>query len=83
VLPGAEDADESVAQPRPAQEERGADVSPHARQSHPRLTRAHEIGEPAGQIAARQLEIDRIRSALRRAEELCSDVAAAIESAAT
>jgi hypothetical protein len=52
--------------------------------SHTRaLTRAHEIGEPAGQIAARQLEIDRIRSALRRAEELSSDVAAAIESAAT
>jgi hypothetical protein len=47
------------------------------------LTRAHEIGEPAGQIAARPLEIDRIRSALRRAEELSSDVAAAIEAAAT
>ncbi len=52
--------------------------------SHTRaLTRAHEIGEPAGQIAARQLEIDRIRSALRRAEEPSSDVAAGIEAAAT
>ena len=52
--------------------------------SHTRaLTRAQEAGEPAGQIAARQLEIERIRSALRRAEELSSDVAAAIEAAAT
>jgi hypothetical protein len=52
--------------------------------SHTRaLTRAREVGEPAGQIAARQLEIDRIRSALQRAEELSTDVAAAIESAAT
>jgi len=52
--------------------------------SHTRaLTRAQEIGEPAGQIAARQLEIDRIRSALWRAEELSSDVAAAIEAAAS
>jgi integrase len=51
--------------------------------SHTRaLARAQEIGEPAGQIAARQLEIERIRSALRRAEELSSDVAAAIEAAA-
>jgi hypothetical protein len=44
--------------------------------SHTRvLTRAQEIGESAGQIAARQLEIERIRSALQRAEELSSDVA--------
>ncbi len=50
--------------------------------SHTRaLTRAQEVGEPAGQIAARQLEIERIRSALRRAEELFTDVAAAIENA--
>jgi hypothetical protein len=46
------------------------------------VTRAQEIGEPAGQIAARELEIERIHSALRRAEELSSDVAAAIEAAA-
>jgi hypothetical protein len=46
------------------------------------LERAREIGEPAGQIAARELEIERIRSALRRAEELSEDVATAIESAA-
>jgi hypothetical protein len=52
--------------------------------SHTRaLARAHENGEAAGQIAARQLEVDRIRGALRRAEELSADVAAAIESAAT
>jgi hypothetical protein len=51
--------------------------------SHTRaLTRAQESGEPAGQIAARRLEIDRIRSALGRAEELSTDVAAAIEAAA-
>jgi hypothetical protein len=51
--------------------------------SHTRaLTRAQETGEPAGQIAARQLEIERIRGALQRAEELSSDVAAAIEAAA-
>jgi hypothetical protein len=37
---------------------------------------------PAGRIAARQLEIERIRSALRRAEELSTDVAGAIEAAA-
>jgi hypothetical protein len=47
------------------------------------LTRAQEVGEPAGQIAARQLEIERIRSALRRAEELSTDVAGAIEAAAS
>jgi uncharacterized protein (DUF2342 family) len=51
--------------------------------SHTRaLDRAREVGEPAGQIAARELEIERIRSALRRAEELTEDVASAIESAA-
>ncbi len=38
-------------------------------------------GEPAGQIAARELEVARIRGALQRAEELTSDVAAAIEAA--
>ncbi|HEX3539389.1 MAG TPA: site-specific integrase [Acidimicrobiales bacterium] len=51
--------------------------------SHTRaLDRAKETGEPAGQLAARQLEIDRIRSALRRADELKDDVAAAIEACA-
>ncbi|PZR77651.1 MAG: hypothetical protein DLM65_15220 [Candidatus Aeolococcus gillhamiae] len=48
--------------------------------------RVLEVGrhaaEPAGQIAARELEVERIRSALRRAEELTDDVAAAIESSA-
>ncbi|HZD24160.1 MAG TPA: hypothetical protein VE569_12285, partial [Acidimicrobiia bacterium] len=50
--------------------------------SHRRaLTRAQDIGEPAGQ-AARELEIGRIEHALRRAEELDHDVAAAIEAEA-
>jgi len=48
--------------------------------SHEReLKAAHTRGEPAGQIAARELEVARIRQALRRAEELATDVAAAIE----
>jgi integrase len=48
--------------------------------SHERaLGTARERGEPPGQIAARQLEVSRISHALRRAEELPSDVAAAIE----
>jgi hypothetical protein len=51
--------------------------------SHERaLGTAQERGEPAGQIAARQLEISRIGHALRRAEGLPSDVAAAIEAEA-
>jgi site-specific recombinase XerD len=52
--------------------------------SHTRaLTRAHDAGEPAGQIAARELELEleRLRSALRRAEELHDDVSAALEAA--
>ena len=51
--------------------------------SHERqLLAARDRGEPAGQIASRELEVVRIQSALRRAEELSDDVAAAIESAA-
>jgi hypothetical protein len=51
--------------------------------SHERtLAAARAHGEPAGQIAARELEVERIRAALRRAEELLVDVAAAIEEAA-
>jgi hypothetical protein len=51
--------------------------------SHQRsLERARAGGEPAGQIAARELEVQRIDGALRRAQELPYDVAAAIESAA-
>jgi hypothetical protein len=50
--------------------------------SHRRtLAKAREHGEPAGQLAARELEVVRIEGALRRAEEL-TDVAAAIEAAA-
>lgn len=49
--------------------------------SHTRaLHKAKADGEPAGQLAARELELDRIRSALRRAEELNNDVAEALES---
>jgi integrase len=51
--------------------------------SHTRaLERARDAGEPAGQIAARELEIERIRSALRRAEELSDNAAAALEATA-
>lgn len=51
--------------------------------SHEReLEAAGKRGEPAGQIAAREMEVSRIRSALNRAEELSEDVAAAIEGAA-
>ena len=51
--------------------------------SHQRaLQRARESGEPAGRLAARELEIQRIDSALRRAQELSADAAAALEAAA-
>jgi hypothetical protein len=51
--------------------------------SHSRaLDKAREIGEPAGQIASRELEVERIRIALRRAEELSHEAAAALEAAA-
>ena len=50
--------------------------------SHERALAAAKLsGEPAGQLAARELEIARIRAALKRAEELPEDVAIAIESA--
>jgi hypothetical protein len=51
--------------------------------SHRReLAKARRRGEPAGQIAARELEVTRIEGALRRAAELTDDVAAALESVA-
>jgi hypothetical protein len=51
--------------------------------SHEReLKAATKRGEPPGQVAAREMEVGRIRGALRRAEELPEDVAAAIEGAA-
>ncbi len=51
--------------------------------SHERaLGNARVHGEPPGQVAAREMEIVRIRHALGRAEELTADVAAAIEEAA-
>jgi len=50
--------------------------------SHEReLAAARGRNEPAGQIAARELEVARIRGALERAEGLTGDVAAAIEAA--
>jgi hypothetical protein len=50
--------------------------------SHERsLVAARGHSEAAGQIAAREMEIVRIKGALQRAEELSDDVAAAIERA--
>ena len=50
--------------------------------SHERELAAAKVrGEPLGQIAAREIEVARIRGALDRAEELTGDVAAAIEAA--
>jgi hypothetical protein len=43
------------------------------------LERGRRDGEPAGQIAARELEVVRTEGALRRAEQLTEDVAVAIE----
>ena len=45
------------------------------------LDRARTGGEPAGQVAARELDVQRITSALTRADALADDVAAAIEAA--
>lgn len=48
--------------------------------SHERsLVAARSHSEPAGQIAAREMEIVRIKGALQRAEELSDDAAAAID----
>jgi hypothetical protein len=50
--------------------------------SHTRaLDKAREHGEPAGQIAARELEVERIRSAMLRAQELSDDAGEALEAA--
>jgi len=50
--------------------------------SHERsLVAARSHHEPAGQIAAREMELVRIKGALQRAEELSDDVAAVIERA--
>lgn len=46
------------------------------------LDKAREHGEPAGQIAARELEVERIRSAMQRAQELSDDAGEALEAAA-
>ena len=51
--------------------------------SHRRsLAEGERAGEPAGQLASRRLEIQRIEGALGRAEQLPADVAAMIEGAA-
>jgi integrase len=50
-------------------------LASHQRSLH--AARGHN--EPAGQIAARELELVRIQTALQRASELSDDVAAAIE----
>jgi hypothetical protein len=51
--------------------------------SHERaLRRARERGEPPGQLAARELEVARIRAAWQRAKDLATDVAEAIEASA-
>ena len=50
--------------------------------SHGReLVAARRRSKPAGQIAAQELEVIRIGAAVRRADELDSEVAAAIEAA--
>lgn len=47
----------------------------------PAVDRAPGVGEPAGQLAARELEVPHISGALRRADDLDDDVAAIIETA--
>jgi hypothetical protein len=64
-----------------AEEKCGTDLSPHAGQPRAQPVAARGHSEPAGQIAAREMEIVRIKGALQRAEELSDDVAAAIERA--
>lgn len=46
-----------------------------------RCLAARDCSEPAGQIAAREMEIVGIKGALQRAEELTDEVAAVIERA--
>jgi integrase len=46
------------------------------------LGRARRAGEPAGQIATRELEVQRIESAISRAQELATDAAQALEAVA-
>lgn len=55
-------------------------IFPRMLASHERsLLAARGHSEPAEQIAAREMEIVRIKGALQRAEELSDDVAATIE----
>jgi hypothetical protein len=62
-----------------AEEKCGASLSAHAGQPRAQPGAARGHCEPAGQIAAREMEIVRIKGALRRAEGLSDDVAAAVE----
>ena len=64
-----------------AEEECCSHFSAHAGQPRAQLVAARSHSEPAGQIAAREMEIVRIKGALQRAEELSDDVVAAIERA--
>ncbi len=69
--------------PRPTQTIRALVFCPMPASHTRALDRAKENGEPDGQrLGACQLEMDRIRSALRRAEEFDDDVAVAIEASA-
>ena len=57
-------------QSRAAEKERGPNLSSRILASHEReLTSAKDRNEPAGQIAAREIELVRIGAALRRADE--------------
>jgi hypothetical protein len=58
-----------------------ADLSAHAGQPRAAAWALREVTKEAGQIAAREMEIVRIRGAMQKAEELSDDVAAAIERA--
>ena len=65
-----------------AAEESAAPIFRRMLASHERsLVAARGHSEPAGQIAAREMEVVRIKGASQRAEELSDDVAAAIERA--
>ena len=64
-----------------AEEKCGADLSAMLTSHERSLATARGHSEPAGQIAARETEIVRIKGALQSTEELSDDVAAAIERA--
>jgi hypothetical protein len=64
----------------PSFKKSAAPIFRHMLASHERsLLTARDHSEPAGQIAAREMEIVRIKGALQRVEELGDDVATGIE----